>query len=249
MADKTSDPASITLELHGADITAQTFRKSVVCFFDVIDEVVRIFPLARGQVRWTVAVTSGSANIHLTAHSQNDQFGLPKIHELVGAIHEGIRIIETSAAKPPYFSDYALRKTNELASLVKGGIDSFDVKWKQQTTRLSSQSSDHIRSLLRTAYKSWGSVDGVLREISERATRKFLLYDDVTDKYIRCHFSADLLPSVLSEFGKRITAFGLISYRSDATIKSITVDHFTRFPESQAIPGFSEIYGLLSNVE
>lgn len=241
---------SISLQLHGASITPQTFRKSIDCFFDIVNEVVRDFPSAQGQVGWTVAVTAGSANIHLTAHSISESFGLPRIHELVGAIHNGIQTIESSSVKPPYFSDYALRKTKELASIVlKGGIDSMDIGWKGSTTSVTPKTYEHIRSVLGIAYKSWGSVEGVLCEVSEKGRRKFVLYDDVTENHITCHFSAELLPDVLRDFGKRISAVGLVSYRSDTSIKSISVDHFTRFPARESLPSFSEIYGMLRNVE
>jgi hypothetical protein len=93
--------------------------------------------------------------------------------------------------------------------------------------------------------KALGSVEGRLSTISERGALKFIVYDSLTDKPIRCNISDDLLFEATKGFRKRVYVYGLISYDKNGTPKSINVQDLKVFQEREKLPSAFEICGIL----
>jgi hypothetical protein len=239
----------LTLEIDGPKITAVKFRKGINAFLDVIDEVVKTFSGSNKDVNWIVSVSEGSTKLHLRPEVASSSLPADRLPELLRVIQRGFRIIANGSEIPPYFNEKALKRAKALANTMNGEIDTITVRWKDQLSLITPAVSANVGTLFRTAHKSWGSVEGRLRIITEVGGYKFFIFDDVVEKEIRCHFQSDLLESALKSFGKRIIVSGLISYRPDGAINGVEVEVFREFRNSSNLPSADEVYGILSSIE
>ncbi len=240
---------TITLEIGGPRITPSKFRRSINAFFDIINEVVKSYSGDSRDANWVVSVSPGSASIHLTAESGSPRLPGRNVPKLLGAIQGGLKTIETSSERPPFFCEDALKKVKALASILDGEINSIKILWNEQSVRITEQTTANLALIFNVAYKSWGSVDGEVSVVSKKRGLECSVYDDVIDRYIPCHFKSNLLPEVLQSFGKRVSASGIISYRSDNEIESISVEELEVFPDSETLPHFEDLFGLFRGVE
>lgn len=69
---------------------------------------------------------------------------------------------------------------------------------------------------------AWGSVDGELDVISVRRQAYFVIYEHGSTNQIRCLFPDDWMETVKMLLGHRVIAEGLIRYRPDGTITSLS---------------------------
>ena len=69
---------------------------------------------------------------------------------------------------------------------------------------------------------AWGSIDGELDVISVRRQPYFVIYEHASTNQVRCHFPDEWMPIIKEFLGKRVVAEGLIRYRSDGSISSLS---------------------------
>lgn len=90
-----------------------------------------------------------------------------------------------------------------------------------------------------------GSVEGRLQTVSERGGFKFVIYDILWDRPIRCHLPETLIDRAMEAFGHRVEVYGLVTYRRDGKPLSIKVDAIEPLTVNRHIPSFREVYGIL----
>jgi hypothetical protein len=82
-------PQELTFELDGPRITADTFRKAINAFLDVIDAVAQDISGSTRGVDWIVSVSSGSTRIHFRAASVKGGVPDAQIPYLLDTIQTG----------------------------------------------------------------------------------------------------------------------------------------------------------------
>ena len=110
------DSSPLTLDLEGPKITAERFRQAVDSFFSIVDEVSRQILGKGGQVRWIVSVEGGSIHLSAAPEATKPEVAV-RIPHIARAVKSGIALISRRAERPPYFTDEALRRVRELASV------------------------------------------------------------------------------------------------------------------------------------
>ena len=98
-----------------------------------------------------------------------------------------------------------------------------------------------MEAILKAHSKALGSIEGRLQMISKR---KGLIYDDISDRTIVCHFSQKIQDEIVSASGKRVSAYGIISYRESGEPASIKVQDF-RILSRDNLPTFEDMKGIL----
>jgi hypothetical protein len=237
---------SLTLELPDSAIAAETFRKAVDAFIDLINEVTKDVSGSAENVKWTVSVSRGSTRIRFQAESIN----LPakQVAVLTGIIQDGFQTIQTESKRPVHFSTFALKKTKELVSVLdteNGGPHLIRIKRNRTICSLTPDTIANIDSALGRPSRDYGSIEGRLSSISERTGHKFTVYDSLLDKHISCTFPRRLLSKALNAFGKRISVSGIIRYSEGGEIENVHVKDFEIFPDSQSLPKFADVFGIL----
>lgn len=69
---------------------------------------------------------------------------------------------------------------------------------------------------------AWSSVDGKLDVISVRRQPYFVIDEHLSTNQVRCTFPDDWMPIVKDLLGHRVVAEGLVRYRPDGTISSLS---------------------------
>ncbi len=240
---------TLMLEIDGPRITANKFRKSINTFLDIIDEVVKDFSGSARSVRWIVSVRPGSAVIILRAESASPRLPPNGVPVLLDIIHTGFDTIEKTSIRPPYFSDSALKKTKDLASIVDGEIDSIKVRRDDKTSSVTSYTSANVSALFATGYKDWGSIEGQISEVSSRGVSHVYVHDRLLKKHVRCHVTEDMLQEMAPYWGKRVSVTGYIRYYPGGEPKDVDVERFEVFPDPHILPGFKEVCGLFKDAD
>jgi len=245
-------PNVLILEIDGPQITANKFRKGINAFLDVIDEVVKEMSGSKKAVRWIVSVNAGSLQVALEAQSVSKKLPPHEIPIVLEKIQNGLHMIEKGEKKPPYFNDTALLKARELASIANGKrrqIDSIKVRRNEQVARVTTKTLANVDSFFGTASTAWGSVEGRLSIISERGGLNITVYDDVSEKYIRCNVPEQILEDILAAYRKRVSVSGEIRYFPNGDIKDIAVENFELFPDPNTLPDFEDLFGMFRKAE
>ncbi len=250
MSDSSKKPSrTLTLEIGGPKITSDKFRRSINTFLDIIDEVVKDFAGSARSVKWIVSVRSGSAMIILKAESATPRFPSSKVPALLDVIQEGFDTIEKTATRPPYFSDSALKKAKDLASIVDGEIDSIKVRRDDKISSVTPYTSANVGALFATGYKDWGSIEGEISEVSSRGANHVYIHDRLLNRHVRCHVTEDTLKEMAPYWGKRVCVTGYIRYYPNGETKDIDVESFEGFPDPHTLPGFDEVCGLFKDAD
>lgn len=252
MKTQQPDPDILILEIDGPQVTASKFRRGINAFLDIIDEVVKEMSGSKRTIRWIISVNPGSLQVALKAQSVSRRLPPSQIPNVLQTIQRGLRTIEKGAKKPPHFNDTALMKARELASIANGKgaqVDSIKVRRSEQVERVTTKTLAHVDTVFGTASTAWGSVEGRLSIISERGGLNITVYDDVSEKYIRCHVPEKILAEVLAAYRKRVSVSGVIRYYPNGDIKDITVEDFEPFPAPETLPDFEDLFGMFREAE
>ena len=140
-----------------------------------------------------------------------------------------------------------MKKLRRLASLKKDGIN-YKIKMDNDEVEIRSDILiDNINTVLSWKYEDYGSVEGKLQSISSRGELKFILYECLTDKAVKCIFKEDLLAKAVQSFNRRIYVFGILRYNNSHDPVSIVVQELDVFPDDNGLPTFSEMKGILGD--
>ncbi len=198
------------------------------------------------KIQWVVDVKPGSANIIATPISNNGSLDIVTI--AVNAIESGIVSIEESSQRPEHFSDSALRKIYELATIADpkdSGLTDVNILFNQNRRLISKHTAANIDKIMGVKYHDYGSVEGKLRVISERKSLRFFVVDDFTGKSILCYFKEENVDDVLSAFRKRVSVYGLIMYKSHGEPYSLKVEQFRVFKDKEDLPTANDVLEIL----
>ncbi len=245
MALKSDIESDLTLEVGGHAITPDKFLRSVRSFFAILDEVTREVGGKPSAVRWAVAVTHGSNLVQVSPQPGYD----PAIISVVtDAVADGISQIEEREARPAHFSEKALRSLRDLSNVV-GRTDSDDTTVRVWVRRnpidVTAKAAANVIGLLASEHKDYGSIEGHLQTITERGRLQFIVYVRLWDMQARCYIPDHLVPEAIAAFGSRVEVYGPIRYRKDGKPVSIEVDEIRAFPETEDIPSFRDVHGIL----
>lgn len=226
---------TITLDLGGDRIASDKLRKSLEAFYGFVDEVASEVSNTRKPIRWIVSVKKGS--IVLVNTPEYIEPLSPIITEKIfNSIDEGVTALEKKAERPAYFSDRALERLQDLASLVYArgnGLERIRIKVDNDKHILTQHVVANVESILGVYSRALGSIEGRLETISERGRRRMVVYDSLTDKAIQCDITEDLMPEAIKAFGKRVNVFGMISYDENGTTKRIRVEEIILLDEQE----------------
>lgn len=239
----------LTLEMEGPKIRASKFRKAVNTFIDLIDEVAKDVTEEKSGVQWFVTVRPGSVIVDFVP--EPDKAPPHRVETIPEVISTGLELLETKHERPKYFSDYALEKALDLASVIdvgESGLDAVRVRVNGKSNLLTHKTVAIVEDLLKTPVSTFGTIEGKLQTISVRGNIHCYIFDALTDHGVRCNFKAEeteLFEKITQHFKERIIAYGRIRYKKGGEPKSILVEKFKVVSNQRDLPKFKDIYGIL----
>lgn len=235
----------LTLYLDGPRITSDKFVRAVNAFFELITEVAEEVAGRKRPVKWIVSVKEGS--VQLNADPQPSKPSVP-VGLIADTILEGVRALDRSAKRPAYFTDTALRKARELATVTDGvDVERARIQLNRKAASVRHDTVAHVDRILGVSVKDYGSAEGRLETISVRGGAHLAVYDALTDRKIECIIEPSQLEDAWAALGKRVSVFGLIRYRKTGEPISIEVEDMKVLLAEDALSSES-VYGVLSEV-
>jgi hypothetical protein len=237
---------SLTVDIDGSLLPFDKFRKAQEELASILHEVDQnLGEKKRPSVNWVVSsVTSGS--VHLTIEGvATERVAKAAIAEVITTVETGIATLEERPERPPFFSDRALESAKCLAALIGKDILTIQVGANSKRVNLTQHLVANVDELIGAHYKSFGSVEGVLNAIDLNRRPLFRIYDLLTGKGVKCHFTPEFIDKIKDALGKRVSVYGLISSREDGQKVSVEVENMEVFPSEIELPRIEDIIGIL----
>ncbi len=237
---------SLTVDIDGSSLPFDKFREAQEKIAILLREVEqKLAEGKRSSVSWVVSsITSGS--VHLTLEGiPTDDAQLYNINEVITTVETGLAELEERPERPLFFSDRALESAKALAELVGKDIVGIQVGSNSHKVNLTKHLVANVDELIGARYKSFGSVEGVLKSITIHKRQAFRIYDLLTDRSVACYFPPEFLENIKNAFGKRVSVYGLIRSREDGEKVSIKVEEMEVFPSEEQLPTIEDVIGIL----
>ena len=239
---------SLTLDIEGSKWSFDKCIKAQKQLATLLHEVDRtVAEQKRPAVDWVISQVQGGS-IHLTLEAiPNDKVQPRQIAEVIKVVEAGMTNIVKMPERPRYFSDKALDSAKNLAKLVDK--DAFRIQLGINSNRiaLNQHIVANVDEIIGGKYKSFGTVEGILKAIDLSRNPLFRVYDLLTNKSVRCYFdnqstSMDMIKKSLEQ---RVAISGLITSREDGEKISINVEEIEIFPQEDELPTITEMIGIL----
>lgn len=161
---------------------------------------------------------------------------------------EGLRQLEHREVQPDGFSENAIRAISNLSSL-RDRVDGIAYVVDGTTVRTTAAAAAHaavvdnrLKKSVAKHYDVEGEIRGVLGQITVHgSTREFVIYDDLTDERIACHFVTEDVSQVSAAITRRVSASGSIRYDRHHHPQSMKVEAWTLLPEPSELASLDRI--------
>ena len=217
----------ITLEIGATDLTSDDLRKSIDAFDGLLKTLTKsVCP--GSSVDWIIRPKTGS--LLIGANAMADLATVEQIKTLTQ---------DSLAGKlPSIHSDEVVRHIRVLS-----GIKNVCLWVGRESSEITNDVYMRLKAACRPAYMAPGSVEGRLAVLSDRSA--LAIYEPVWNKRIDCNVSAPLLEDMRRLWRKRVTAYGIVHYRSDGFPASIDAQSVEPFPDDSALPSSADVLGIL----
>ena len=227
MAEPKDIDSHITLEIGDANLTSDDLRKSIDAFDGLLKTVTKsVCP--GSSVDWIIRPKTGS--LLIGANAATDPGTVEQIKALAHDSLEG--------KLPSIHSDEVVRHIRVLSNIKNVHL------WVGRESReITQEVYATLKAACRPAYIAPGSVEGRLSVLSDRSA--LAIYEPVWNKRIECNVSDALLEGMRHLWRKRVTAYGMVHYRSDGFPASIDAQSVQPFADDDALPSSADVLGIL----
>ena len=239
----------VVLRLGGDKITANEFRKGLVSFQSVLEEVAKEFTRQAHAFTWFVGVERGSINVEFQPEAREMTKAL--LDSYIDVFNAGLDVLQKKAERPPFFNDAALENIEILSNLPSrkedSGITKISIVADESSHEITPYYGANVNHILEIQVRSLGSIEGELLTVSQRDGTRIVIYESLTDRAVQCYIPDEMLEQAINAFGGRVYVFGLISYGRDGRPKNIRVEELRVFPEDEDLPSAYDVCGILGD--
>ncbi len=230
MAVPSDIDAQITLELSGESLTSGELRKSIDAFDGLLGAMTRSVCRDDTSVEWFVRVKHGSLLFCADPEETADPDVIDEIKLVARRSLEG--------RPPAVHSDDVVKHVEALSGIPKTRL------WVgREGHDITDDVCRTMKAALRPAYAIPGSVEGRLSTLSEH--RDLAIYEPVWGKRIGCAVPDELLDGMRHLWRRRVTARGVVHYRSDGVPARIDAESVEPFPDDDELPSHMDVLGIL----
>ncbi len=242
MAIKLDDiTTDITLEIDEDDISMGDYQKATDSFLNLIKEVSRQQSDGNKSSDWTVKVYSGSAGLGVMGRGGIDADAVR--HDVMS----GLRLL-AEGIRPGTFTDKAIEHAKSLSLLFKKSVQPNVRIWskREESVQMDRNLAKQAANLLAPAYEEDGAIDGILEKVDAHGGYKFVVYDVIDERAVKCEVSEKDLAFALENFRQRVEVIGRVKYRKDGMPVAIKATRIISFPRPSEIPSLSDMRRMLN---
>ena len=219
---------SITLTIDGETIGTRDLTRAIAELADLLGDLeAELSPDAGRGPRWEIAGVSRPdparvvTNLRPVANAPDGGSETAAVWVCIA----GVRALGERPARPPAFSDEALKRVLRLASLMKdvagmeiAGVEQSGTQERAIVTpRAAANAAAALEQGETRAYEVYGSVEGPAEALDVRGEPYFTVRDAISGGAVRCYFGDGEREEVaLAVSGKRIVSVGGILHRDQA---------------------------------
>ncbi len=191
----------ISLTLNG-DVPLKQFSEAMLH----LNELIILLSKEVGenaQIEWQIEeLEAGSATATVVGIYQDDYV----VEKIVGAYETIGRALEKDEPIP--YSQMIVKETKAITGIINEKISSVEFFTNNYS---SSLITTHGVGIVKTKDKeSLGSVRGLVETLSRRQSLRFIVYDDLFDKAVKCCFKETQVDMIRDIWDKRVVVTGSI---------------------------------------
>jgi hypothetical protein len=144
-------------------------------------------------------------------------------------------------------SDSAMERYTRLASRSRR-IGEIEVSTETQKVPINETTLSHIRTLSGPRSQSTGSVLGRLDTISVHNANEIRVWDENTNRPVRCRYPDALEETVKALLRERVLVSGVVSFNEHGRPISVKVSALTPYGRPEELPTIEQMSGLIDDV-
>ena len=207
---------------------------------------------ARGAVRWRVSVLQKKSPPLLGVTAEPIPRKDPQTQELVrrdtsrqveATLLSGVRSLD-GGELPRGISYAAILKIRCLAVRSRR-IGDIEVSSDAGRFEISETTLSGINKVIGSATKSKGSILGKLDTIAVHYGNEIRVWDENSDRAVRCSYPDSLEGSVKDNLRKHVLIGGMVALNVRGQAVSVQVETLTPYGSDETLPSIEEVSGLL----
>jgi hypothetical protein len=258
-------PIKIKISGSGPETDAPSLDDLLLQVRDVLDVLQGVEEAIAGEgegaITWRVTNASRSSPLQMELTPYAREFAVNVDHRamlVVSATAAGLQAIESTSARPPFFSEQVLHKIERLASRTLNGLALTEIEFPGDlpTARVTSVTakriSENVRGTLYPAERSYeeiGSVEGYYAGVERDGYGRRVLYlkHRITGDRIKCIVSERALRdisdhSVAMVFDRRrLLVSGRLHFKALGQLREVAATKVVLLRQKSDLPSLSDI--------
>jgi hypothetical protein len=190
----------ISLTLNG-DVPLRLFSEAILHFNELVNQLSREICTEK-EVEWRIEdLEAGSATATIIGISE-DYYSIERV---VGAYETIGKALESH--KPIPYSPAVVKAASSLTSILNGKVTSIELNtpdFSSYITQSSELSEKHTQTIV------FGTVRGLVETLSRRQSLRFIVYDELFDKAVKCFFEESQIEMIRDIWDKKVIVSGKV---------------------------------------
>jgi hypothetical protein len=204
----------------------------------------------RGVLRWKVAVLQKDSPplLGLVGETIVRHDGPPPIppNIIEDAFLESTARLSNEAQRTTVVSDSAMERYRKLATASRK-LGEISVYTDDRQVGITEATLDKINLITATKSRSAGSILGRLETISVHKANEIRVWDENTNRPVRCRYHRSLEEQVKALLRERVIVSGEISYNPFGQPTRVDVASIDPYPSDSDLPSIERIAGLVDD--
>ncbi len=239
----------ITIEGRLGQIPLNTLATMARNSCDILEELDNVTSAKPGgTMEWFVSGISTEASLTVTIEAKPKLKDVDYTGRVAELFVDGLAHIEKEHTTPPYFSDYGLRKTHNIAkTLRKNGAEAIRVEdiERKASGLIKADVADPLKKLISIRYQEIGSVEGTLEMISIHGYPRTTVYHSITHRSVSCKFAPRLLEIVKEGLGNRVIVHGIVYFNYVHEPIRVDAERIEIMPQEEELPTAKDLRGMV----
>lgn len=239
---------------------------------DLLDQVRDYFEILNGveeavaedssrAIEWRVVDASKVNPITIEAAAMAREFAVnvdQRAEAVLGYTADGLEMLQTDHARPPYFTDKVLARAEKLFARVTNGLDGTKIEYGKglpvlaltpMNARIALQNAQTALRPASKPYQELGAIEGFTNKLELDGHNRPLLWvkHRISHKSVKCILSGDALAVVQEHRAgdiletSRVRVAGTISYKALGEIREIHAIKVEFLRTRDELPGVDDI--------
>lgn len=225
-------------------------------FAHIIQETVVVLDqidaeISKGKTRpivWRIASVSMNTPISITLEADSDANQRNPGKKVISACLRGLGQLEKKPKIPSHYNTRAVSGVKAIVNALNNGVAGVEFSSPGQKTQAptlrAATNIEEIFSKRPGAFHQLSSIEGRLELISMHGGLMAHIFNLRTGEKTSCNFDASLLSQAMKCFGKRVAAYGRVSYSREGKAVAIEARQIRAMKGRDDLPQFADLEGI-----